>query len=280
MLLIDLNQVIIANLMQQSTSNQLSEDLVRHIFLNSLRSYNTQFKSKYGQIVICCDNKKYWRREVFPFYKASRKKTRDASNFDWVSFFEFMGKIKLELLENSPYKMIDVEGAEADDVIAVLTANYSHQEDILIISSDKDFVQLQKYPNVTQYSPILKRFIRTDDPTRFVKEHIIRGDRGDGIPNFLSPDNTFVVGERQKTISKKNLIEWLNQDTAVLSNTSKFSHGFKRNQILVDFDFIPENIQKNIIKTFNEYKPKSKRDFFEYLIDNRLKALIEVADQF
>ena len=214
-ILVDLNQVLISNLMQQINNNpkiKLEESLIRHMVLNSLRSYITQFKSKYGDMIICCDSKTYWRRDFFPFYKANRKKDREKSGFDWNLIFLTLNKIRDELKENFPYKVLEVDKAEADDIIGVLAARLSAHEDILILSSDKDFAQLQKYPNVTQYSPILKRFIKTEDPQGYIKEHIIRGDRGDGVPNFLSPDNIFAVGGRQKVINTKKLQEWLRSD--------------------------------------------------------------------
>lgn len=283
MILIDLNQVLISNLMQQISSNpkaKIEEDLVRHIVLNSLRSYIKQFKSKYGNVVICCDSKKYWRREVFPFYKSNRKKSRDASDFDWNLIFECLNKIRDELKVYFPYRVVEVEGAEADDIIAVLTARYSASEDVLILSSDKDFVQLQKYNNVQQYSPILKRFIRADNPHMFVKEHIIKGDRGDGIPNFLSPDNTFVLGERQKVINKKRLAEWINSNPEDFCTTDLMQRGYKRNQMLVDLDYVPETLKQKIVEVFETTKPSTKSNMLNYLIENKLKALIEVADEF
>lgn len=283
MILIDLNQVLISNLMQQISSNpkaKIEEDLVRHIVLNSLRSYIKQFKSKYGNVVICCDSKKYWRREVFPFYKSNRKKSRDASDFDWNLIFECLNKIRDELKVYFPYRVVEVEGAEADDIIAVLTARYSASEDVLILSSDKDFVQLQKYNNVQQYSPILKRFIRADNPHMFVKEHIIKGDRGDGIPNFLSPDNTFVLGERQKVINKKRLAEWINSSPEDFCTTDLMQRGYKRNQMLVDLDYVPETLKQKIVEVFETTKPSTKSNMLNYLIENKLKALIEVADEF
>lgn len=283
MILIDLNQVLISNLMQQIGSNpnvKLEESLIRHMVLNSLRSYARQFRHKYGEIVIACDSKKYWRRDIFPFYKAHRKTDREKSAFDWHLIFETLNKIREELKENFPYKVLEVEGAEADDIIAVLTARASVSEDILILSSDKDFVQLQKYPNVSQYSPILKRFVKTDNPQEYIKEHIIRGDRGDGIPNFLSPDNTFVVGERQKVINKKKLAEWINDDPSQFCTTDNMLRGYKRNQMLVDLDFVPENIKEQIVEAFNNTKPANKQKMLNYFIENRLKNLIEVLDEF
>ena len=279
----DLNQVLISNLMQQINGNaktKIEEDLVRHIVLNSLRSYTKQFKSKYGKLVICCDSKKYWRREVFPFYKSNRRKARDASEFDWTLIFETLNKIRDELKQFFPYPVIEVEGAEADDVIAVLASKYSKTENVLILSSDKDFVQLQKFDNVQQYSPILKRFIKTENPQLFIKEHIIKGDRGDGVPNFLSPDNTFVIGERQKVISKKKLTEWLSSPPADFCTTEVMIRGYKRNQVLVDLDYVPDGIKSAIIEAYETSKPSSRMNMVEYFMRNKLKSLIEVADEF
>lgn len=283
MILIDLNQVLISNLMQQIGSNpkiKLEEDLIRHMVLNSLRSYAKQFKHKYGTIVVACDSKKYWRRDVFPFYKAHRKNDREKSPLDWHLIFDVLNKIRDELKENFPYKVLEVEGAEADDIIAVLTARMSPHEDILILSSDKDFVQLQKYSNVSQYSPILKRFVKSENPAEYIKEHIIRGDRGDGIPNFLSPDNTFVAGERQKVINKKKLVEWINSDPASFCTTDIMLRGYKRNQMLVDLDYVPESIREQIVLAYENTKPGNKQKMLNYFIENRLKNLIEVLDEF
>lgn len=283
MILIDLNQVLISNLMQQIGSNpkmKLDEPLIRHMVLNSLRSYAKQFKSKYGDIVVACDSKKYWRRDIFPFYKAHRKSDREKSEFDWHLIFQTLNKIRDELKENFPYKVIEVEGAEADDVIGVLTARLAAHEEILILSSDKDFVQLQKYQNVVQYSPILKRFVKTEDPLEYIKEHIIRGDRGDGIPNFLSPDNTFVAGERQKVISSKKLKEWINSSADEFCTTDIMLRGYKRNQMLVDLDYIPEVIKEQIVKAYDVPKTGSRQKMLNYFIENRLKNLIECLDEF
>lgn len=283
MILIDLNQVLISNLMQQIGSNpkvKLEENLIRHMVLNSLRSYAKQFRSKYGEIVIACDSKHYWRREIFPFYKAHRKKDREKSEFDWHLIFETLNKIRDELKENFPYRVLEVNGAEADDIIAVLTARQSAHEEVLILSSDKDFVQLQKYPNVVQYSPILKRFVKTENPQEYIKEHIIRGDKGDGIPNFLSPDNVFAIGERQKVINTKKLQEWIQSDPAEFCTTDVMMRNYKRNQMLVDLDYIPENIKQQIVEAYNNTKPCNKQKMLNYFIENRLKNLLEVIDEF
>lgn len=283
-MLIDLNQVLISNLMQHlkhvAKDNVISEDLVRHMCINTIRSNVKQFKAKYPNVVLCCDNKHYWRRDFFPFYKSQRKHDREASGLDWGMIFDTLNKIRDELKEFFPYKVIDAYGAEADDVIAVLTARLAPHGNILILSSDKDFGQLQKYPNVTQYSPILKRFIKIDNPKMFIKEHIIKGDRGDGVPNFLSPDNTFAAGDRQKVINSKRLQEWLSQDAETFCTNDTMLRGFKRNQTLVDFDYIPTEVQQKIVEAFDGSKPATKQKMLDYFIKKNLKAMIESIGDF
>lgn len=281
---VDLNQVLISNLMQHlkfvAKKDELNEDLVRHMSINTIRANVKQFKSKYSNVVLCCDSKHYWRRDYFPFYKSQRKHDREASGYDWSMIFDTLNRIRDELKINFPYKVLNVEGAEADDVIAVLTARLAPSNNVLILSSDKDFGQLQKYPNVKQYSPILKRFIQIDDPKTFIKEHVLKGDRGDGIPNFLSPDNTFAAGERQKVLNSKKLQEWLPKSAEEFCTTDTMLRGFKRNQTLVDFDYIPDTIQEQIVNAFDEAKPATKEKMLNYFIEKGLKAMIDSVTDF
>lgn len=283
-LLIDLNQVLISNLMQHlkfvSKQHEMNEDLIRHMCINTIRSNVKQFRSKYQNVILCCDSKHYWRRDYFAFYKSHRKHDREASGLDWDMIFTVLNGLRDELRDNFPYKTLNVEGAEADDVIAVLTARLAPHAPVLILSSDKDFGQLQKYPNVTQYSPILKRFIKIDDPKTFIREHIIKGDRGDGIPNFLTNDNAFAVGERQKPISSKKLTEWIQKDPSEFCTTDWMLRCYKRNQTLIDFDYIPNEIQSKIVEAFEETKPADKQKMLNYFINKGLKAMIESIHDF
>lgn len=283
-MLIDLNQVLISNLMQHlkfvSKQHEMSEDLIRHMCINTIRSNIKQFRSKYQNVILCCDSKHYWRRDYFAFYKSHRKHDREASGLDWDMIFTVLNGLRDELRDNFPYKTLNVDGAEADDVIAVLTARLAPHAPVLILSSDKDFGQLQKYPNVTQYSPILKRFIKIDDPKAFIREHIIKGDRGDGIPNFLTNDNAFAAGERQKPISSKKLTEWIQKDPSEFCTTDWMLRCYKRNQTLIDFDYIPDDIQSKIVDAFDEAKPATKEKMLNYFIDKNLKVMIESISDF
>ena len=281
MILVDLNQVLLSGLMAQISGQKnvkLEEDLVRHMVLNILRGHIKNFKAEYGEVILCCDNRTYWRKEVFPFYKAGRKKSREKSDLDWHLIFDILGNIKNELKQFFPYKVIDVDNAEADDIIGTLVPRYAPHEKILILSSDGDFLQLQTYPNVKQYNPVMKKFLKSPNPVLELKEKIIKGDKGDGIPNILSPSNCFVVESRQKPISKGKLNDFLGQDPEKYEENTKI--GFNRNQILIDLTYIPEDVKQRIIKSYEETTAAPRSKLLNYFISKKLTNLVDVIGDF
>ena len=279
-ILVDFNQVAISNLMINLKMNHLDtveEDMLRHMILNSLRFNRNKFTEAYGELIICCDGRNTWRRDVFPYYKRNRKESRAASGYDWNHIFETLNKIKSEIDEHFPYKVVHLDRAEADDVIAVLAKQWTRDDKVLILSGDKDFMQLQKYDNVKQYSPVQKKFLRVDNPQEFLFEHIVRGDTGDGIPNCLSKDSTFVSGDRQTPITKKRLTEWMQKGKVDYKNGDV---GFDRNQRLIDFDYIPEDLAKDIVRVFEDAPAGDRRNLFPYFVDKRLSKLMEHITEF
>ena len=281
MIIVDLNQVMISTLMMQIGNHKnikLEEDLVRHMVLNSLRAHKVKFSAEYGEMVIACDDKNYWRKQVYPYYKANRKKEREASELDWNTLFESLNRIRQELKDYFPYKVIQVDHAEADDIIAVLVKEYHSQGKLLILSGDKDFGQLQKYPNVTQYSPVLKKYISCTNPDLFLKEHILKGDSSDGVPNFLSEDNVFVMGIRQSPVTSKKLSGWILQEPEQFCNEAMLRN-YKRNQRLIDLEFVPDEIKTQTLEQYNtQIKDRSK--LFNYFIQYQLKNLMEHINEF
>jgi 5'-3' exonuclease len=279
MILIDLNQVLLAGLMAQiaNQKGKLDEDLIRHMVLNIIRNHVKNFKKDYGEVVLCCDNRKYWRKDYFPFYKASRKKNRDKSNLDWHLIFDMLAKFKQELKDNFPYKVLDVEGAEADDIIGTLVPLYAPHQKILILSSDGDFLQLQNYKDVKQYNPSLKKYVISDNPIMDLKEKIIRGDKGDGIPNIFSPGDCFVRDLRQKPITKGVLDKLMRE--AYTDQEETIQANWMRNATLIDLTFIPVEIKEKIINSYEETKP-AKGKLLNYFIEFKLKNLIEVIEDF
>lgn len=293
MIIIDYNQTFISNFMAETRGRpdvEVNVDLLRHMILNQIRGYRKRFGNEYGEVVIACDNRHYWRREVYPYYKAARKKARDSSGHDWSSIFDALHLIRSELDEFMPYPVLDIEGAEADDVIGAL-AEYSQNsktgvlfeeaEPVIIISGDHDFQQLQKFPNVAQYSPMKKKMVKlTESPSEVLLEHIITGDKGDGVPNILSADDTFVTeGKRQKPIRKTLLAEWKKQKPEDFI-TSEMAAGYIRNKQLVDLSMTPQSIKDDVISSYEKQLEKGRSELLNYFIKYRLKNMIEVAEDF
>jgi hypothetical protein len=281
MIIFDYNQVAISNLVEHlEGKGSVDEDMARHMILNTIRTYVKKYKVTHGpEVVIACDSRKYWRKDLFPYYKGSRKKSREDSGLDWESIFKCLHMVKEELAECSHYKVIEIDTVEADDIIATLTIRNSAHEKIMILSSDKDFVQLQSYSNVEQYSPIMKKEIKSDNPSNQLKELIIRGDKSDGIPNILSEDSCIMDGIRQKSIFDAKVQVWLNQKPEEFCD-EKMLRNYKRNEMLIDLTKIPESVSKSVIDTYENTKPKTKMQFMNYLVAKRLKQLIEVANEF
>ena len=275
MILIDLNQVCIANILQEIKQLKKIEPLlVKHMILSTLLFYRRKFRDQYGDLVICCDSKKSWRKDIFPFYKANRKSTRAKDDIDWNGIFEVINSITQDLKSKFPYAVISVDQAEADDIIGVLSKNYYRNEKIMIVSSDKDFLQLQKYYSVEQYSPTQKKLLQSSSPYQYLKEHIMKGDRGDGIPNFLSDDDTFVTDKRSKKILKTKLEAWKNLDPTEFCN-EKMYRGWKRNEQLVDLAHTPEDIKQKIVDQYDTYEYNQRDKLLNYFIQNKLRNLIE-----
>ena len=277
MIIVDFNQVMISNLMMQlgnHTNTPLEEGLLRHMVLNSLRSYKQKFGNEFGEMVIACDDKNYWRKQVFTYYKANRKKARDSSELDWSTIFDVFNKIKSEIKEFFPYRVIQVDSAEADDIIATLVEH--HQERVLILSGDKDFVQLQQYPFVRQYDPIRKKWITHNDPKKYLHEHILKGDSGDGIPNVLSDDDTFVTNKRQKPLTQKKIDAFtINEDLPV-----EIMKNYSRNKQIVDLSLIPIDIKNQVLNKYEEEKGKGRDKLFNYFIKYKLKNMMESIGEF
>jgi len=280
MILIDLSQIMVASTMMSMGKEQSEVDIgmVRHMILNSLRMYRTKYYEEYGELVLCCDGRHSWRREHFPQYKASRKSSRDADKRDWSQIFGCLDTIKSELKEFFPYKYIQIDESEADDIIGVL-AREAGTEKVMIISGDKDFIQLQVHKNVKQYSPITKKLVTIKNPYNYLKEHIMRGDSSDGIPNFLSSDNCIVDKIRQKPLSKKKVESWLDEEPADFC-TEEQLRNYHRNMKLIDLQYTPLDIVDKIKQQFNE-KPQGKRSgLLNFFVERKLNNLIQDIGEF
>lgn len=282
MILVDFNQIALSNIFVQKLND---ENMIRHMILNSLRMYNAKYRREYGNMVICCDAGNTWRKEYFPYYKANRKKTRDKSDLDFNEIFRILNMVREEISTNLPYKLIQIDGCEADDIIACLameTQEFGKDEKIMIISSDKDFIQLQKYGNVSQFSPMQKKSVTDKNPRMYLFEHVIKGDSGDGIPNILSSDDTLVTeGKRQTPVSKKKIEHWLENAENLKSVMDDDTYrNYQRNKTLIDLTEVPTSVKENIINTFEDAKVPMKMKVLNYLIKKRCNLLIDSVEEF
>jgi hypothetical protein len=297
MILVDYSQVALAAILtfQRELKGDEAEvkNLIRHVTLSTIKSYKKKYGKEYGELVICCDGRKYWRKEFFEQYKGSRKKNRDASDLDWKLIFDTLSEMREDIGKHFPWRVIHVDRAEADDVIAIMSKwlqdNQLVQEGlveetqkVLILSSDKDFKQLQLYPTVKQWSPMQKKYITaTKQEIRdFMIEHIVKGDTGDGVPNILSKDDVFMIGERQKPMSAKRLAEFIDKGFDACKNDDE-RRNWHRNATLVDFQFIPQDVQKSIVDTYLSNKPNGdKMTVMNYLMEHRCRLLLEELEDF
>lgn len=297
MILVDYSQVALSAILtfQRELKGNEAEvkNLIRHVTLSTIKSYKKKYSKEYGEIVIACDGRKYWRREVFEHYKAGRKKARDSSDLNWTLIFDTLSEMRDDLREHFPYRVIHVDRAEADDIIAIITkwaqenslvqeGLFTEPQKILILSSDKDFKQLQLYPNVKQWSPMQKKYVTASkqEIRDFMVEHIVKGDAGDGVPNILSPDNVFVSGERQKPMSAKRLAEFVEKGVSACKNDSEICN-WHRNSQLVAFEHIPKDVFDSVVDTYIDNTPKGDRmSIMQYLIDNRCRLLLDDIEDF
>tara|TARA_B100000497_G_C7617620_1_gene371002 strand:- start:229 stop:1071 length:843 start_codon:yes stop_codon:yes gene_type:complete len=279
MIIIDYSAIAVSNIVTQRLDIQ--EDMIRHMILNSIRMYRSRFRDKFGEVVMAGDAGNNWRYNEFPQYKAARKKTRKESKMDWKEAFRIINLVWEELGEHFPYKTVKIDGCEADDVIGVLveqTQEFGQHEPVIIISADKDFAQLQKYKNVSQFSPMTKKFIKEDHPRKQLLELVLKGDTADGVPNVLSDDNVFVNGGRQTPL-RKPIIEALMHDPSSQGET--VLRNIQRNRKLIDLESTPAALREKIIYSYDgQNKAGNKGKVFPYLVDKRCRRLLEDVKDF
>lgn len=287
MILIDYNAIAIGNVVTQKLD--LDENLVRHMILNSLRLYRRKFKEQFGELVICTDGQKNWRYDVYPNYKFKRKDARKASTIDWKELFRITNMVLEEISENFPYKVVKCNNAEADDIIAAIcesTQEFGAHEEVIIVSSDKDFAQLQKWSNIKQWSPMKKGYITFEgtnptysgSPRKQLMELIMRGDQADGVPNVLSPDNCFVDGIRQTPLRQKALDQLICNPESM---GEEIYRNYLRNKKLIDLSETPDSVKQDIIYNYEtQDKSKQKQSVMPYFVEKRCRMLLESVEDF
>lgn len=288
MILIDYSQIAISNasVIQNQNGGELIIEQLRYQILNSLRMYHQKFKDEFGELVICCDGSNYWRTQVFEHYKGWRKALNDDPEHKKKSddLYQKVDTIRDELKRTFPFKLIRFDNLEADDVIAILSLHIN--ADTIIISADKDFQQLQAMPRIKQYSPLKKEFIDCQIPNMFLKELIIRGDKGDGIPNIFGDDDSLMTKTRQRSIRATDIQKWLYEKPEVFCESATVLENYNRNKKLIAFSEIPEEYRQRVLgELSNQALNKSVNSIYvnklsAYFLEHELWAFSKRINEF
>ena len=275
-ILVDMNQIAISHLMvRNKIENGINIHSVRRSVIKVLARIQRTYSREWGDLCLCYDDKNYWRREIFPFYKKNRKQEREASKINWDEVFSVLNKIRDELKTNFPYQVIQIDRAEADDIIASIVNDNSLKdspEPMLILSADKDFIQLHKHSFVKQFDLTRNRWISHENPVQYLQEHIIKGDRSDGIPNILTCDDAIVTGKPQKKMSKEKIASLASMDPQDFTNFIRLRN-WKRNSQLIDFTNIPGEVVSNIVDVHHTTQPQ-KSISMNYFIEHNIQDII------
>lgn len=292
MIVLDFSQIAHSNVavLARENSARIDEGMLRHMILNTIRTNLNKFKNTYGDLVIAFDSDRYWRKDIFRYYKAGRAEGREDSLLNWSEIHVTLKVIKREIEEFFPYVCLEVDGAEADDIIAVIAKRQPIMSDdshkVLIISRDADFVQLLQENSVEIYDPIGKRFIEHGDPDRQLFEKICKGDPGDGIPNILSRADYYVTrtrGDKQKPMTVKRMNAIADYDVNDWKANIEVARAFHRNEQLIDLNFIPEEVTGMIWDAYQarcHRPPRSKSKLMDYFISRKLRNLYEHIGEF
>ena len=282
MILLDFSGIAIAPIVMGQAKYD-DENLIRHMILNSIRMYKQKFKD-YGDMVIIADGGGNWRKDVYPEYKGKRKQNRDESKIDWDKAFQNINMVLEEIKVNMPWKVIHQWGCEADDSIAEIvkwTQEFGNYEEVMIVSADHDFIQLQKFGNVKQFSPNTKKFVKDDNPRLYQAQHILGGCSGDGVPNVLSDDDTFLIeGKRQNVLSKKKKEALLEDPRALGEEVYRNYIRNKKMIVLTEESECPDSVKKEIINKFESYETPARNKVLPYLISKQCRLLVEVVEEF
>lgn len=287
--IIDASQLIIATLTVNFEPNDVGEDMLRHMIIDTIRNNIKRHKAQYPEAIVAFDDAKngYWRRDVAWYYKKNRTKAREESKWDWEEIFKMINKIVGELIFVYPgATLIKIDRTEADDIIAVLTKRFSLEgRPVLITSSDSDFTQLHKFKLVKQWSPGQKKWVKTKNgsPLADLMYKIVKGDKKDGVAGIkCRPD--FVVnkieGERAPPCSTKWIEQLIDADDPRVLLSESERERYDENVKLLDFEAIPEFVQNNVNEAYNTFKKNPRGKLYTYFVQNRLVELLKRINDF
>lgn len=245
-------------------------DMMGYIIVDSI--YRSMLKTKSNEVIIALDSTNVWRKDIFPRYKESRKKQREKVKIDWSKFYGEQNKIFEDISRYLPFKVLQVDRTEADDVIGVIVLNYKNKS-FVIISTDEDYKQLLS-KRTKLYQPIKKKWVECSNPEKFIVMKCLDGQVKDGIFNVITPIDwpaekrkPSLGEEKVRRIIDGGYEDWLVSEGAV--------ERFDLNRKLIDFNCVPENIKKNIIEKYKNYKLPNLEEAYNFFKQRNFKSYLE-----
>lgn len=209
----------------------------KQIMFNLLRHYVRTFSPT--EVVVAGDVQPSWRKQLWPDYKANRNHSSE--------YHERLRKVEDEYWETLSTMLPNVHWlrmpfVEADDIIATLAE--TRDNDIVCVSSDKDFVQLLRRKNFRLYDPNKNEFVACEDPEWQLKKKILLGDKSDNIPGIkrgLGPKKAEALRDPDKFLA------FLESDPEAMAN-------YSRNATLIDMAKIPPELRTIVRSAYGKRK--------------------------
>lgn len=239
-LVVDLNNLVFATRYSKIKTpgrNRRKEEFVTELIFKEMITYIAKFsiENKVDGIMVACDSPHVWRKDIFPSYKS-------ASNHEDVYYDECIRAANLckdFFRECTNSQILEVPRAEADDIIGVF-CNESENVENIIMSSDKDFIQLLS-ETTSLYSPTQKEWRKSEDPQFDLFVKCIRGDRNDCVPSaFPKVYQTRLEKAWNDPLEMQNLVETVRKDGV------KVFDALEMNLNLIDLSCVPEWLKENI----------------------------------
>lgn len=285
----DMSQLMLASIMNTfQPTDKIEIDMMRHMFLDTVRGNIMRFKKDYPNVVLAVDATKngYWRRDIAWYYKRNRSKARLESEWDWDTIFGMVNQIIEEFSLHLPRKVISIDKVEADDIIAVLTkelATAGHP--VMIVSSDGDYTQLHVHKGVKQWSPMQKKLVKPKhgSPYADLMVKLVKGDKKDCVSPIKCRSSYYadrIEGERAPSVKTTWLKELTDAEDPRTLLDDELTKRFDENVKLIDFNAIPQEIVDSIKDQYYNKQVGTRNGFYSYLVRSKCAKLISKITDF
>jgi len=224
-------------------------------YMKNLIKFKNMYNIPYENMIVVrdCPRETIWRMNLYPEYKANRKNTCSYKNkkYNIGNIFKHIyNSLYPQLEKQYGFKILKVDNAEADDIIAVLASKIRELDKnrlIVIISNDNDYLQLVNEKTLiwSLQNKLLNTKVETTAEEILLRK-ILKGDDSDNIPSLIGNINEKDLNEMIKDPKKLN--EWLD-------NNPDKKEGYVSNRKLIDFQFIPDEIKNLIINECKDIFP-------------------------